>query len=483
MTEKNEENKDEIKNVVTISDIGPCKKKISVEITEEKIKTKMDDDYKELRREAAIPGFRKGKAPMRLLEKRFGKDISEQVKVRLIADATDAAIKDNNVDMIGSEPNVDIEAIKLPESGPMKFDFEVEVRPEFTLPSLEGIKVEKPKAEVTDAQIDEELAELRKGAGLWKPVDGATVESGDQIIASVKVTVEGQESDASNEGTVIFVREKGVVAGVPVQELDKLLVGAKQGDVRTTTVEVPKTFYNEKYRDKKVTLDIAVDDVKKLEIAEMNDEFFVRFGVEDEKGLRSSIREHAEDMLERQSRYAMAEDIRKYLLDNTTFDLPGDVVADQSARLLQRQYINMVMRGTDREKVESQMEELRTSSEEQAKEQLKYFFIMDKIADELKVEVDDAEVNSHIAQVAIQRGRRPEKMREDMIKDGSLAQFTIQVREEKCIEKILEKAEISEVDAEKKAAKKSAKKTTKKAEDKEDSAPKPAKKATKKKED
>ena len=479
-----EENKDEVKNVVSISDIGPCKKKISVEIPEEKIRAKLEEDYKELRREAAIPGFRKGKSPMRLLEKRFGKDISEQVKVRLLADATDAAIKDNKIDMIGSETNVDIESIKLPESGPMKFDFEVEVRPEFTLPALDGIKVEKPKAEVTDAQIDEELTELRKGAGLWKPVDGATVESGDQIIANVKVTVEGGESDASNEGTAIFVREKGVVAGVPVQELDKLLIGAKQGDVRTTVVEVPKTFYNEKYRDKKVTLDITIEDVKKLEIAEMNGEFFARFGVEDEKGLRSSIREHAENMLERQSRYAMAEDIRKYLLENTTFDLPGDVVADQSARLLQRQYINMVMRGTEREKVEAQMEELRTSSEEQAKEQLKYFFIMDKIADEFKIEVDDAEVNSHIAQVAIQRGRRPEKMREDMIKDGSLAQFTIQVREEKCIEKILEKAEISEVDAEKKPAKKAAaKKTTKKAEDKEDSAEKPAKKAAKKKED
>jgi trigger factor len=479
-----EENKDEVKNVVSISDIGPCKKKISVEIPEEKIRAKLEEDYKELRREAAIPGFRKGKSPMRLLEKRFGKDISEQVKVRLLADATDAAIKDNKIDMIGSEPNVDIESIKLPESGPMKFDFEVEVRPEFTLPALDGIKVEKPKAEVTDAQIDEELTELRKGAGLWKPVEGATVESGDQIIANVKVTVEGGESDASNEGTAIFVREKGVVAGVPVQELDKLLIGAKQGDVRTTVVEVPKTFYNEKYRDKKVTLDITIEDVKKLEIAEMNGEFFARFGVEDEKGLRNSIREHAENMLERQSRYAMAEDIRKYLLENTTFDLPGDVVADQSARLLQRQYINMVMRGTEREKVEAQMEELRTSSEEQAKEQLKYFFIMDKIADEFKIEVDDAEVNSHIAQVAIQRGRRPEKMREDMIKDGSLAQFTIQVREEKCIEKILEKAEISEVDAEKKPAKKAAaKKTTKKAEDKEDSAEKPAKKAAKKKED
>ena len=92
------------------------------------------------------------------------------------------------------------------------------------------------------------------------------------------------------------------------------------------------------------------------------------------------------------------------------------------------------------------MEEMRASSEERAKEQLKTFFIMDKIAEKLGVEASEEEINGHIARVAAQRGRRPEKMREEMVRDGSLAQFALQVREEKCVSKLLETAKITDVD-------------------------------------
>ncbi|GAH42837.1 unnamed protein product [marine sediment metagenome] len=112
---------------------------------------------------------------------------------------------------------------------------------------------------------------------------------------------------------------------------------------------------------------------------------------------------------------------------------------------------------------------MRAGSEQQAKEQLKAFFIMDKIAEKLEIEVTDEEINGHIARLAIQRGQRPERMREEMLRDGSLGQFRLQVREEKCIAKLLESAKITEVKPKKKtkkvqkAAKKETKKTVKKA--------------------
>ena len=136
--------------------------------------------------------------------------------------------------------------------------------------------------------------------------------------------------------------------------------------------------------------------------------------------------------------------------ENTEFDLPVDVVADQSETVLKRQYINLLQQGLAREQVEEQMEQLRAGSEEQAKEQLKTFFIMDKVAEELGIEVSDEELNGHIAQAAIQRGQRPEKMREQMMRDGSLDQFKLQMRENKCVEKLLESAEIREAEPEKK---------------------------------
>ena len=458
------------KNTVTIEDSGSCKKKITVEVPEETIKASLDEQYQDLRREAAIPGFRKGRAPIRLIEKRFGTEIGLQVKVKLLADASQAAIDANKLDVLG-EPDIDHEKVELPETGSMTFDFEVEVRPEFDLPELEGVEVEKPKIEPTDEEIDEEIMAMRRQAGIWAPKEGGQVEEDDQIVADVVMEIEDVEEHEKLDNVEVSIRETGFVGPIPVEGLSDLLVGAKVGDEKKTTVEVPKTFHNEQYRGKKVDITIEVKDIKQLEPAEMNEEFLERFGVDNEDDLRDKLMEYRRSQAEREARSSMAEQIHRYLLDNTKFDLPEAIVADQSTRILQRQYTNMLMQGLPREQIEQQMQQIRASSDEQAEEQLKLFFLMDKIAEALEITTTEEEINGHIAQVAAMRNRRPAKVREELEKDGSLTQFILQVREQKCIEKILESAKITDAKpAKKKAAKpkKAKKKTAKKPEKKKE---------------
>ena len=450
-----------LKNTVTIEEAGPCKKKVIVEIPEEAIKNATDEQYNSLRKEAMVPGFRKGRAPRRLLEKRFGKETTEQVKLKLLADASDAAVKDNELNVL-REPDIDFENIELPATGMLKFDFEIEVRPEFDLPMLEGIPVEKRKLKVTNEQIDRETEQLRKWSGIWIPRQDGVVELEDQIMADVALSADDAEEQEKLDNIEIYVRQNGFVGAIPVEKLDELLVGAKAGDTKETSVEVPKTYFREEYRGKKVDIRITIKDIKRLEPAALDEDFLKKFGVEDKAELHEKIRDMLQSRLEQQVRTEMTEQIYKYLLDNTDFDLPIDVVADHSTTLLQRQYSNLLMRGLSREQIEEQMEQLKAGSEQQAKQQLKTFFIMDKIADKLEVEVSEEEINGHIARLAIQRGQRPERMREQMVRDGSLAQFRLQVREDKCIAKLLESAKMSEIEPAK-AAKKAAKKTSKKA--------------------
>lgn len=462
------EETEQSKNIVTITDVGPSKKKVEVEIPAEAIHEKLDEKYKELRREAVLPGFRKGRAPIRLLEKRFGTDISKQVKLELMASASEAALKEHNINYL-RDPDIDPDKVELPEEGPLKFDFEVEVRPEFELPELEGIEIEKPKMEVTDERISSEIQLIRNRAGLWTPKEGAA-EEGDQVIADVVLVTEGSADKDKRENVEIFVRKPGFVAGVPAEDLDQLLKGVKQGDTKTTTVDVPATYFNEQYRGKKIDIEISIKEIKKLEPAELNEEFFKRFGVSSEAELKDMFREQLSGQAERESRTAMSEQIYDYLRESVELDLPEAVVADQSMTVLRRQYSNLLMRGMAKEQVEEQMDQLRASSEEQAKDQLKLFFIMDKIADKYDITATEEEINGHIAYIASMRGRRPEKMREELARDGSLAQFALQVREEKCIEKLLETAKITEVEPEKvkSAAKKSSKKATAKSAKKDD---------------
>jgi trigger factor len=459
-TEVTEETKEQSKNIITVSDAGPCKKKVEIEIPAEVIHEKLDEKYKELRRDALLPGFRKGRAPIRLLEKRFGTDITKQVKLELMAAASEEAIKENKIDSL-RDPDIDHEKIELPEEGPLTFEFEVEVRPEFDLPELEGIAIEKPTIEVTDDRVNEELGAMQKRAGIWVPKEKGGAEVGDQIIADVVLVTEGSADHDKRENIEITIRENGFVAGIPVEGLDKLLAGTKHGDEKKTTVDVSGTYFNEQYRGKKVDVTIEVKEIKQMEPAELNQDFFKRFGVANIDELKDNLREQMSQQAERQARAAMSEQVYSYLRDNTTLELPEAVVAEQSLSLLQRQYSNMLMQGMAKEQIDEQMDQLRASSEEQAAEQLKLYFVMDKIADKFEVEVSEEEINGHIAYVAAMRGRRPEKMREELARDGSLTQFVLQIREEKCIEKILEKATVTEVDSVKPAAaKKTAKKKT-----------------------
>jgi trigger factor len=450
------------KNVVTIEEAGPCKKKIIIEVPEEAIRNATDEQYNTLRKEALVPGFRKGRAPRRLLEKRFGKETAEAIKLKLLASASDSAIKDNKLDVLG-DPTIAHEKIELPETGPLKFDFEVEVKPRFDLPPLEKIPVTRTKLEVTDEQIDRDIDQLRRWSGVWTPRESGAVELEDQIIADAVLKVADVEEEEKLDNIEIFVRPNGFVGAVPVEKLDEILIGAQAKQVKETSVEVPKTYFREQYRGKKVDIRITVRDIKWLKPAELDEAFLARYGVSDEDELREKVRDRLQSRLEQQSKSEMTEQIYEYLLGNVNFDLPLSIVAEQSTTLLQRQYTSLALRGLPSEKIEEQMDRLRAGSEQQAKQQLKTFFIMDAVAEKLAIEVTEEEINGHIAQLAMQRGQRPERMREQMERDGSLAQFRLQVRQSKCIAKLLESAEITEKQPDKKSARKTAAKREPKA--------------------
>src|SRR5919205_2837299 len=130
---------------IRIEDAGPATKKVHVEIPQERIAAKLEEQFKELRQQAAIPGFRPGHAPQKLIEKRFASDVKEQVRRSLISESYGQAVEKNSLQVIG-EPEFDNpDAIKLPESGPLTYSFQVEVQPEFTLPDLSGLTVKRPK--------------------------------------------------------------------------------------------------------------------------------------------------------------------------------------------------------------------------------------------------------------------------------------------------------------------------------------------------
>jgi trigger factor len=209
-------------------------------------------------------------------------------------------------------------------------------------------------------------------------------------------------------------------------------------------VKVADTHQNEQIRDKEVEIDIALKDLKRLELAEVTPEFLADLGFENEQQLRDALKEQMVEKIDYDVKQSLREQVHKYLLDNTQVELPAKLSDRQADRVVSRRAVDLMMRGMPREQVEANVEKLRGGAKEEAARELKLFFILQKIAAEQETDVTEGELNGQIAMLAAQRGDRPEKLKQAMAKDGSLSNLYVQMREQKAIDKILETAEVEE---------------------------------------
>ncbi len=449
-------------NKVDVQDAGTLKKKVTVTVPRERIDAKFNEMFGELGKSAQVPGFRVGHAPRRLIEKRFGREVSQDVRNSLIGESLGAALEKASLKTIG-EPDLDLDAIELPEKGEMSFSFEVEIQPEFDLPDLKGIEVKRPKLEVTDQCVDEYLDEIRQSRARFEDTDGAAAE-GDVVTAGATIRGEGIEP-VERHGLTLRVAP-GQVEGLPLVDLGKTLAGKKAGEKVELTVKAPEAHPQESWRGKELTVAIEISQVRHRELPEMNEEFATAQGFESLKELREFIATRLQQRLEMESQRSMRDQVCQHLLEAVKFDLPENVAKRHAARVLQRQYVDMLQMGIPRERIDERLAELQTAAEEQAQRELKLQFILGKVAEQEKVEVPDAEINARVAQMASSYGRRPERLRQELESDGSIEQVAVSIREEKALEKILADAKVSEVEPELAESEKAAKKPAAKAEKK-----------------
>src|SRR5215831_696855 len=152
-------------NKVTVTDAGPSRKKVSISVPAETVSAKLKDSLDTLMVEADLPGFRRGKAPRGLVEKRFGTAVRTETKRQLVAQAFQAAVQEHKLQVVGEPVSEMLEKVELKDGSPLEFDIEVEIMPTFELPSLEGIEVKKPLIEVTDAMVADEVKKLQINEG------------------------------------------------------------------------------------------------------------------------------------------------------------------------------------------------------------------------------------------------------------------------------------------------------------------------------
>jgi trigger factor len=431
---------------IRVEDAGPATKKVHVEIPKEKVAEKIAEQYKELRQGAAIPGFRKGRAPQKLIEKKFSADVKEQVRRTLISESYEQAIKDNDLQVLGEPEFENPDAVKIEEDAPLNYSFTVEIQPNIDLPELTGFKIKKPRIPITEDHVDQAMQNLREQQGTLTPVEDRGIEEKDQVLADVHVKVDGKLITHQHDATIVV--KPGRIVGLQIDDLPAQLAGTKAGEIKEVNVKVPDNYPAENVRGKDVVLELTVKDIKKLEPIEINHEFLESLGFTKEQELRDALRDQMIERIDFDIKAAMRRQVIDQLLTQVDVKLPSKLSDRQTDRVVNRRAVDLLMKGIPRERIEQNLEQLRTGAADEAVRELKTFFILQKVAEKMGVDVSEGELNNRIAMLAYQQGRRPERLKQEMSKDGNtLTNLYVSMREEKAIDKILEGAEIEEIEA------------------------------------
>lgn len=414
--------------------------KITVEVPFDELKPEFDKAHEALSQQVQIPGFRKGKAPAKLIEARVGRGpILEQVLNEMVPSRYGQAVEEHDLKVIG-QPEVDV--TKLEDGDVVEFTAEVDVRPEIELPDFSDISVEVDALKADDEAVQSELDNLLARFGTLTGVERA-VEDGDFISIDLSATVDGEElEEASTEGLSYQVGSGDLIDG-----LDEAVTGLAQGESKEFGTKL--VAGDHEGEDAQVT--VTVQSVKVRELPEADDEFAQmasEFDTIDE--LREDLAKQVENTKKGEQAQQIRDKVLAAALEKTEVPLPEGVVKEQVDGQLQQllgqfggdeAVLNSMLeaQGTTREQFDA---DSRTSAEEAVRTQL----FLDELAEAEQPEVSQQELTDHILFTAQSYGMDPNQFIQQIQQSGQLGNLFADVRRGKALAVSILKATVKDTD-------------------------------------
>jgi trigger factor len=417
---------------VKIDTSGSCKRHITVTIPPEDIERYFDNKFKELAPTAQVPGFRPGRAPRKLVESRFRKEVTEQVKGALLVDSMAQVNEDHKLAAI-SEPDFDLDAVEVPTDGPMVFEFDLEVRPDFDMPNWKGLSIERPQYDFGDKDVDRRLQQMLAKYGQLVPFDGPA-DVGDYITCNLTFRHDGEDLSRGEEET-IRIRPVLSFRDGNVEKFDQLMKGVTAGQTRVAKAKLSASAPNEALRGQEVEAVFEVLDVKKLELPELTDDVLSDLGdFASEQELREAILDNLRRQLAYHQQQRARQQITEALIKDANWELPPDLLKRQSQRELERSVLELRRSGFSEQEIRAHANQLRQNSQVSTARSLKEHFILERIAEEESIDAQEQDYEDEVALIALQSGEAPRKVRARLEKRGLWDVLRNQIIERKVIE-------------------------------------------------
>lgn len=421
---------------ITVENAGGCKRVIKAEIPADIVKTKLAEGFRDLNKQVQLPGFRKGKTPREVLEKRFGAEIVNDVRQTLADEALKTAVDKHALQLLGQPELIGTTDIK--EGASSTFTLEIEVRPEFELPEYKGIEVERPAATVSDQEIQAYLrdAQIRRGK-LENAPEGTAAKKGQFLRADVHINV-GSETIFHRHGGLV---EVGIpfIAGIKLPQGEAALVGAKVGDHKELPLKLPADFMQEAYRgkDAAITLDVGA-------VMEFSGPGIEEVAKEEGHDSLDKFKEEAKDNIRRDKEAEIDQMVEEKLIrivtDKAKFELPEKFSKAKAVDILQQEAYRMYQHGAPEEEVQKFLKENKEAGLERTKTQLRTAFVIDALARKERLVVTEDELNRQVAELASQIGQPLDQVYATMNQRGMLPGIREELRTRKVLKLLRQKA-------------------------------------------
>ncbi|HET6143293.1 MAG TPA: trigger factor [Candidatus Acidoferrales bacterium] len=404
-----------------------CRRELDLEIPAETVQKAVKRVSKEFARVARVPGFRPGKAPITLIQRRFADDIKSEVLQSLVPEQVEKAVTESKLVPV-TQPQID--KVDFSEDGPVKFRAVFEVLPEFELGQYKDLEVELDDLKVEDADVDKGLEELRDRAATFVPVEGRAIADGDYAQLKLNGIPMGGGEPLEAESVLCHVGGEETM-----EPFNENLRGANVGDKKSFDVTYPADYPDAKLQGKTYTYGVEVLGIKEKKRPELTDEFAK--DVSDAQTL-DELRKKMRDNLEAAKTHRQNEQQREKLLAQIVkghdFPVPEALVEHQMDSRLERTVRSLASQGMDPRGMNVDWVALRNRQKERSIEDVKAELLLDRIATAENIEVSDEEVDKEIETLAERSGESATAVRANLTRQGALDRMKSKIRSEKTLD-------------------------------------------------
>lgn len=433
---------------ITIERQEKCLATLRVEVPSATVNAEKSKILASYAKQAKIPGFRPGKAPLAVIEKRFQNDIKEEIESRLINQSLQESLKKENLKVLDfGNPN----NLSFTQDGGFRYDTVLTLAPEITLPEYKGIAVTVPSNEVSEDDLNTQIDGLRQRFADFTDIEGRSAALEDFCVIDFTSSLDGEPLEQAlgrpagylggREGFWVRMQDDSFLPGFADQ-----LVGLNVGDTKDVSITIPEDFPLEAIRQKDIVFHVAIKELKSQVLPELNDEFAVKLmgpekTIDDLKaaitdGMKTNKQKEIDDMKINQ--------MIAHFDQAVEFEIPETLLQAETQNQADALVQSAAQSGMNDEEITSQREALLDTAAAQAKTNIKTNFILQEIAEKENIVVNDNELVQHLLGIAQKRKEDPSKFIKSLQRNGQIPGVRNSLLINKALDFLLEHASVTE---------------------------------------